>query len=834
MSKKRDPEIYNELLEAFRKKYGLSAQTLHQEIIQDSDKKESISERSIRDILTKREKFDSARETTLNIICQKLLKKTYFELEQSTSNIIDADSEFCDEFISQEREWIEKYKNRFLELYNSVRIPGMSYGKTLLNISMKPLVYDTVVKRRKTDINILKIGGWSKSRSEYWEKINKGTQISFSEAIKKFKKLQVWGSAGAGKTIALKLTGIQLIEDFDIDDKSSMLPLFVDFNAFCKEERVLGSVQDLRDYVERSFGRDVESDGLEDVRNFLRKLWKQGRCIFLLDGLDEVPSKLTTQVQDLIAVLVDDFYINWFVISCRFGVYRSVPTDDFREVEMVDLDQTRIEQYVKKFFLSEAKSEELGKANADAFLRALDTNDAMRELARTPLLLATTCQLYQSGHEFPKDYKTLFSDSIDLFIRNWDAAKRVTRDVDAEPANLVKGILSLANRKALLARIAYEGFISKSGVQHAWEREDLEAIVKEFIVNVPGYRAEAQEIESRKVIRTIENQNGLLIQIGRSVYSYSHLAVQEYLAAEAIKEEKTIDEILELIDCYIGEPQWYPVIQNLTTLVRKEQDTAAILKRIFYYTVMSVRDVPEIQSWLHWLETITNKIGVGTPSWRACIAAYDYVTDLNSNPNSVPSTVKENAFPIAEKLRETNISLHKKTPRTPACKLVLDLALVLTIARKISKKKFDGLDFINPVRQFDESFVSQGIEGFDQTFEKIIELAQTQLAETPEIKASLPALLQLQEDRPEDIEASLEWGSWADRLSALTQAQYGTGHSDKLSDIAKEALSRYSQLNLLLADCLQNDIYCSRADREYIFGHLFLPSDAIPEDLKQK
>ncbi|MGD1902196.1 MAG: NACHT domain-containing protein [Geitlerinemataceae cyanobacterium] len=836
-------KVREKLQVAFSHKFGSSAKRLHEKIGFDQEGNQLVSERTLRNVLKKQDLFDSARDTTLNILCEELCEKSYIEL---LSEIAEDAPEAIEEIeestsIDNKSSWIASYKEEFLKANGTARIPGMSYGKDLLSVSTDPLVFDTVVKRMKINVGELaaEVSGISLDRLSFWSQINQGNKISFATAVRKFKHLQVWGSAGSGKTTGLKLVGLDLVKEFDLTDENSLLPLFIDLNTFCKEEKYRQEGEDLRAYIIRSFCRHLKIDeedaeGIQEAQYLIQNLWKQGRCIFLIDGLDEVPSQDISRLDSLISFLVRDFPENSFVLCCRFGAPRSVPAPDFREIEMVDLDGDRIEQYVRKFFDSDREVEERSKKeSARLFLQALESNDRMRELARTPLLLAVMCQLYQNGYEFPKDQRALFADAIELFIRKWDSEKRVTRDPisltrEPVPHNLrSRTDISLRNRKALLARIACAGF-SGARVQHAWEREELEEIVRDFIINVQGYKPEKKDLDSRAVLRAIEAQNGLLISLGSTAYTFSHLSFQEYLAAEALKEEVEIMDILDKIDANIKDPKWYSVIQNLIAALRKPQDTAMALKRIFFHTQESIRQVPELQKWLHWLDSMTKKADVGTPSWRSCIAAYDYNTDLNSDPDSVPNTVKENAVPIAYKLRETNLSLYDTKARTPLCEFQLSLAFLLTRARNFSKGKSENIGYIS---EFDDSLQNEGIEGFDETFDKIIEIARTALIDNPEVQESLAELVRLRQSRPSSLKDAANWLGWANRLSSHMQKNYGTGGGEKLSADAQKALAEYNQLNLLLAECLQNDIYCSRADRELIFNYLFLPYDSLPEEL---
>ncbi|MGD1849355.1 MAG: NACHT domain-containing protein, partial [Cyanophyceae cyanobacterium] len=506
---------------------------------------------------------------------------------------------------------------------------------------------------------------------------------------------------------------------------------------------------------------------------------------------------------------------------------------------IVDLDKTRIEQYVEKWFKSEADEQEHFAdeiPDAELFRRSLWSNQPVLELAKTPLLLTIMCQLYSSGREFPKDRNALFDDASELFIRNWDAWNKVARSSRSDDSHGGHHSLSNTNRKLLLARIAYKGFQSPSGVQFSWEGEELNEIIQEFMKNVSGFRKESQKIESREMLRTIEFQNGLLIKHDGNNYRFSHLAFQESFAAQEMKESLTLEQIIEQVDLHIDDPAWHTALQNLVAKIRKPQDTAAILRQIFYHMSLGVKDSKAIQDWLTWLTNMTARANVQTPSWRSCIAAFDHQTFLNSDPSSIPGDVKELAYPIAANLREINISSYQITPRTPLCQLQLDLAVAHTVAHKLSQGESEKVRFISGYDSRYESLETSEssfdiLVSFDRLFSNIIELAEKEQATTMDVKESLPVLKKLQLSRPKSTQEQKAWADWAATLASTMQTHYGTGTGAKLSEEDQAALSRYTRLTSLLSECLQDDIYCSPDDRRIIFDHLFLPHHKIPSEL---
>ncbi|NEQ63578.1 MAG: NACHT domain-containing protein, partial [Moorea sp. SIO4A1] len=91
------------------------------------------------------------------------------------------------------------------------------------------------------------------------------------EAVKGHSKLMVLGKPGSGKTTFLKYLAMQCIEG---QFQANRVPLFITLKDFAETR----SAPDLKTYISQSF----TSCGISEA------LFRQGRTLILLDGLDEV------------------------------------------------------------------------------------------------------------------------------------------------------------------------------------------------------------------------------------------------------------------------------------------------------------------------------------------------------------------------------------------------------------------------------------------------------------------------------------------------------------------------------------------------------------------
>ncbi|MFM7715626.1 MAG: NACHT domain-containing protein, partial [Microcystis sp.] len=78
-----------------------------------------------------------------------------------------------------------------------------------------------------------------------------------------------------------------------------------------------------------------------------------------------------------------------------------------------------------------------------------------------------------------------------------------------------------------------------------------------------------QHLDGEKVLKTIEIEQGILVERARDVYSFSHLTLQEYLTAQYIYDNDLIEETVKN---HITETRWQEVFLLVAGLMRGKAD----------------------------------------------------------------------------------------------------------------------------------------------------------------------------------------------------------------------------------------------------------------------
>lgn len=351
--------------------------------------------------------------------------------------------------------------------------------------------------------------------------------------------LNVLGAPGAGKSTFLKRLGLCALEALDRDDTSptqdqyshAKLPVFLSMNEFdCDKEDVI-------DFVHR----ELEICGFANLASsFTPEPLEKGMFLLLFDGLDEVQQssidKTVRKIRDFLTL----FPKNRFVTSCRTAFYRN-HFPDFCDVVLTDFDERQISAFVKNWF---SASGDLDRNTAEKLIdRIMDpSHSAILELAGTPLLLTFICIVYDSTQKLPPNRSTLYERALRILLEEWAAEKRVHNSPVFEA-------LTSDLEIEVLSELAHPAFEDD---ELFFSREKLTDFFDRWLANELH---KPKDLKGSEILDAIEKQQGLLVQRASGIYSFSHLTIQEFLAARRLKEAPD----LRFIGKHLIDDRWREV-----------------------------------------------------------------------------------------------------------------------------------------------------------------------------------------------------------------------------------------------------------------------------------
>lgn len=588
-------------------------------------------------------------------------------------------------------------------------------------------------------------------------------QVSGLDVVKQHFKLVIWGQPGAGKTTFLKYLAVQCSDDRN-NFQEDRVPIFITLRDFAEAPKR----PNLLEYIK---GQLLEREIQEEQTT---SLILEGKGLILLDGLDEVRDKDASRVITQVQSFADRYYTNQFVITCRFAA-QEYTFQNFNDVEVADFDDRQINTFAQKWFQGKERGKE------DKFIKKLNENKPIKELATNPLLLTLLCLVFEELTDFPVNRAYLYEQGIDVLLKKWDITRKIERD------EVYKG-LTLKRKEDLLSRIAEVTFKKK---ELFFRKNELEQHVFEYIHNLPDAQTdrEALRLDSEAVVKSIEAQHGLLVERAQRIYSFSHLTFHEYFTARQIKETSS-PEVLQDLVSHLTEARWQEVFLLTAGMMQNADSLIELMKEKIDETVID-KKLQYLLEWVNRKATHAKEVE-GVTRKPSAVRAF-YLVRIRECA-SAHRIISNQIFGLDADLDQAN-----RLDRT------LALDRVLLRARAFA---------------LDPSLVNRHCIG---------ELnSACELTLSDELKLILQKLIDQLPDPKSDLESVHQWWqnmgqAWAEELRKAMVQYRDIDHDWQFDQAQKKRLKQYYEANVLLVKCLKAANYTTRAVRERIEDSLLLP-----------
>lgn len=374
--------------------------------------------------------------------------------------------------------------------------------------------------------------------------------ISLWEATEKRARLVVLGQPGAGKTTCLYHMAYMCATNQKL---TGYTPIFMRLRDLVGQEQ-------LEDVLPTEF----KNRNFPNAEAYIKRRLAQGRCLLLLDGLDELDNQQQHQdVVDLVQNFANRYALrkggtgkngagekihgNRIIVSCRTYSYaEGKQLNGFAKTLVMDFSNDEIQQFVYNWYSSD-EARDLAPLTGELY-EQLRANRRFLELARNPLLLLLIADHYERDRELPRIRAELYQHCIRTRITRWNTVRGTHR-----------GRFGETNKWRMLRELALHLFQHGSNAEEGRSafipREDLLEWVEEFAQGLNlGDDATATDLFD-EVART----SGLIQERTIGKYGFSHQTLQEYFAAEAV-DRLGADEGATLLSEYFGESRWNEVI----------------------------------------------------------------------------------------------------------------------------------------------------------------------------------------------------------------------------------------------------------------------------------
>ncbi len=356
----------------------------------------------------------------------------------------------------------------------------------------------------------------------------------------------VLGAPGSGKTTLLKHITLGLATHRSNFRSLKRLPVLL----FIRDHAAtVGSngAQTLADVAEEA----AIKMGIPAPAGWFGRELARGRCLVMLDGLDEVAdATLRKKVAEWVETQMQAFGANRFLVTSRPFGYRSNPLNQVTVLEVRPFSADQGERFIANWYhanevMSAQKDDEgvqiTSREGAADLLKRLRANAALAELAVNPLLLTMIANVHRYRSSLPGRRVELYAEICEVFLGKRQQARGMEPD------------FTPAQKKRVLQPLAF----------HMMSSEKREIPLAEAVEAIMGPLALVNDkMSGQEFLRMVENASGLLLERENDIYSFAHLTFQEYLAASHIVEEKLEEELATRV----AIPWWHEVIRLYVAL----------------------------------------------------------------------------------------------------------------------------------------------------------------------------------------------------------------------------------------------------------------------------
>ncbi len=314
----------------------------------------------------------------------------------------------------------------------------------------------------------------------------------------------------------------------------------------------------LRDHAQTI--KEMPDSSLEDAVHDHLKKWEQplppvgwmkkqlarGRCLVMLDGLDEVADPEVRQaVVNWVERQMAAHHQNRFIVTSRPFGYRSNPLSGVAVLGVHPFTSEQVERFVHQWYLAnEIMSKQKddpgvrmkAKAEANALLQQLRNTPALLVLTVNPLLLTMITTVHRYGGELPGNRVALYGEICEVFLGKRQKARGQVLE------------LTPAQMQLVLEALAY--YMMFKGIRDIAINE-VRTVIEKPLAGV------SSQMSPEAFLRLVEHASGLLLERENGVYSFAHMTFQEYLTASYIQKKQLGHKLIALV----GVPWWQETIR---------------------------------------------------------------------------------------------------------------------------------------------------------------------------------------------------------------------------------------------------------------------------------
>ncbi|NUS42350.1 MAG: NACHT domain-containing protein [Mycobacteriaceae bacterium] len=417
------------------------------------------------------------------------------------------------------RRWIITYLNR-VDLRGLITVPSAppSFDDVYVDVDL----VERSLHKVKVDLVNYEPGGHRRSID---------TWLSGDDPV----ALMVIGAPGSGKTTLLRHVALLACRKrYGRRTVPVLLSLREHVDAIARDESA-----DLAELAAAAGPKQLPAD-------WFRSRLEHGRCVVLLDGLDEMPARRRVATLKWAQRQIHDYARNHFVVTSRKHGYAPAAIDAATVLQTCQFTPAQSARFAHAWYQSAKGSD----AEAAEFLAKVDSHAALRALAVNPLLLTMMVNVHRERQSLPDSRVQLYREICEVLL--WRR-----REVKKLPATFGQ-----RSQQHVLQALALAMMLMPDRVRELPERRAREIVapVLSRIDDAPPAAA----------FLTTAAQDGMLIRPEPDVIMFAHPTFQEFLAALEIHDRGRVDILADNVE----DDWWY----ETTLFYAAEREADAIVE----------------------------------------------------------------------------------------------------------------------------------------------------------------------------------------------------------------------------------------------------------------
>lgn len=401
----------------------------------------------------------------------------------------------------------------------------------------------------------------------------------------KYKRLVIIGVPGSGKTKLLEYITLAYADSnyrLGHPKAAKLIPVLLSFRQISKLVTA-SPAPSLAEVINKIIIRESGAQ-LNPPPEWFQNNLAEGRCLVMLDGLDEVYNPvLRSQISQWLDEQMLVYGETGFIVTSRpHGYVDNLLNNTKISLELQLFNPEQIEQFLKAWFPEEPEQKR-------ATITAIKKNNALTAMAANPLIL-TVIALIEEKETLLTKRVEIYDQLCEALLYRREKAKMVMASIRLE----------LDEKKKLLQILAF-----------TLKERNLEtftlAIAEEILIDPLKGMAESV-VTVGEFMEYIKNISGLIVEPELGVYQFCHGSFQDYLAVVHLKQ--TNQE--KVLMAHLDQPGWrelilmYATISDVNDLIMAGWEKRTVSSMMLAYDCCSADNNPnpELQGkLLEWLDS---------------------------------------------------------------------------------------------------------------------------------------------------------------------------------------------------------------------------------------